>query len=89
MSLVGKLVVSKAGRDKDKYFAVIGENEDFLLLANGRHRPIEKPKRKKEKHVEVLKSELSESFKAVLLEGRATNKGLYRQIKTTLNSFFD
>jgi ribosomal protein L14E/L6E/L27E len=89
MTLVGKIAVSKAGRDKGEYFAVIGETEKFLLLANGRKRPIEKPKFKKHKHVEVLKNELSEDLKSRISDKSVTNKSLYREIKKSLNSFFD
>ena len=55
---ISDVVVSKAGRDKEKWFYVIGEDHEFLLLANGKDRPLDKPKRKKRKHVEkVLRSE--------------------------------
>ena len=55
---ISDVVVSKAGHDQDKWFYVIGEDQEFLLLANGKDRPLDKPKRKKRKHVEkVLRSE--------------------------------
>ena len=55
---ISDVVVSKAGHDQDQWFYVIGEDQDFLLLANGKDRPLDKPKRKKRKHVEkVLRSE--------------------------------
>ena len=55
---ISDVVVSKAGHDQDEWFYVIGEDQGFLLLANGKDRPLDKPKRKKRKHVEkVLRSE--------------------------------
>ena len=55
---ISDVVVSKAGHDQDEWFYVIGEDQDFLLLANGKDRPLDKPKRKKRKHVQkVLRSE--------------------------------
>ena len=55
---ISDVVVSTAGRDRDEWFYVIGEDHEFLLLANGKDRPLDKPKRKKCKHVEkVLRSE--------------------------------
>ena len=45
------IVISTAGRDKGKLFFVLGTEEDFLLLADGKTRRLEKPKRKKRKHV--------------------------------------
>ena len=44
------IVKSTAGRDKGKFFFVLGVEEDFLLLADGKTRKLESPKRKKRKH---------------------------------------
>ena len=55
---VSDVVVSLAGRDRGEWFYVISADEAYLFLANGRDRPMDKPKRKKRKHVEkVLRSE--------------------------------
>ncbi len=50
--VIGRVVYSKAGRDKGRLFVILGTvNEDFVLLADGELRPIEKPKKKRMKHV--------------------------------------
>ena len=55
---ISDVVVSKAGRDQGEWFYVLDADETYLLLVNGRDRPMDKPKRKKRKHVEkVLRSE--------------------------------
>ena len=55
---ISDVVQATAGRDRDKFFYVIGEEEGLLLLANGKDRPLDRPKRKKRKHVQkVLRSE--------------------------------
>ena len=55
---ISDVVISTAGRDKDELFYVIAEEEQFLILANGKDRTLDKPKRKKQKHVQkVLRSE--------------------------------
>ena len=55
---VSDVVVSRAGRDQGMWFYVIDADETYLFLANGKDRPLDKPKRKKRKHVEkVLRSE--------------------------------
>ena len=55
---ISDVVKATAGRDQGKLFYVIGEDDEFLLLANGKDRPLDKPKRKKRKHVQkVLRSE--------------------------------
>ena len=56
--MISDVVVSTAGRDKDGIFYVIGEDQDVLLLVNGKDRTLDRPKRKKRKHVQkVLRSE--------------------------------
>lgn len=44
------IVISTAGRDKGKLFFVLETEGDFLLLADGKTRRLESPKRKKRKH---------------------------------------
>ena len=56
--IISDVVLSTTGRDKGKIFYVIGIEDDMLLLANGKDRTLDKPKRKKQKHVQkVLRSE--------------------------------
>ena len=55
---ISDVVVSTTGRDAGNWFYVINEDPVFLYLANGKDRTLEKPKRKKRKHVQkVLRSE--------------------------------
>ena len=55
---ISDVVVSTAGRDAGEWFYVIAEDPVYLFLANGKDRPLDKPKRKKRKHVQkVLRSE--------------------------------
>jgi ribosomal protein L14E/L6E/L27E len=55
---ISDVVITTAGRDQGKLFYVIGTDPVYLLLANGKDRTLDKPKRKKRKHVEkVLRSE--------------------------------
>ena len=55
---VSDVVVSTAGRDSGEWFYVIAEDPICLYPANGKDRSLDKPKRKKRKHVQkVLRSE--------------------------------
>ena len=55
---IADVVMSTAGRDQGKLFYVIGTDPVYLTLANGKDRTLEKPKRKKRKHIQkVLRSE--------------------------------
>jgi len=56
--MISDVVESTAGRDQGKLFYVIGTDPVYLKLANGRERTLDKPKRKKRKHVrKVLRPE--------------------------------
>jgi len=52
--LLGRVVLAKAGRDKGKLFVVVGQlDQEYVLIANGTNRSIDKPKKKKLKHVDI------------------------------------
>ena len=55
---ISDVVVSTKGRDQGQWFYVIAEDPIYLFLANGKDRALDRPKRKKRKHVQkVLRSE--------------------------------
>ncbi|MCL1877669.1 MAG: KOW domain-containing RNA-binding protein [Defluviitaleaceae bacterium] len=54
----GTIVFSKAGRDKGMEMVVLEAEGEFLLLADGRRRTLEKPKRKKVKHIQPTNTQI-------------------------------
>ena len=50
----GDVVKSLKGRDKDCIYVVINVVNGMAYLANGRNRKVENPKKKNEKHLEVV-----------------------------------
>lgn len=53
--LIGKVVLSKAGRDKDHLYVVVRQiDNNYVLLANGYTKLINMPKKKKIKHLSIL-----------------------------------
>ena len=48
----GRIVFSKAGRDKLKPFVVVSSEADDVYLADGKTRLLHKPKKKKLKHIQ-------------------------------------
>lgn len=53
-ALLGQVVYSKAGRDSGRKFVVVKViDEIYVLISDGDLRRIEKPKKKKIKHLEV------------------------------------
>ena len=51
---ISDIIVSTAGRDRDKLFYVIGTEGVYVLIANGKDRKLERPKRKKLKHIRFV-----------------------------------
>lgn len=49
------LATSKAGHDKGKQYVVVGQEQDTFLLVNGTTKLLEKPKKKNQKHVQLIK----------------------------------
>ena len=63
---ISDVVVSTQGRDAGQWFYVIAEDPAYLYLANGKDRSLDKPKRKKRKHVQkVLRSETRVAAKLI------------------------
>lgn len=79
--LLGHLVVSLAGRDKDIICAVVGNSDDegYVYIADGKIRKVETPKKKKLKHLKPI------AQAPIIPAERLTN----RFIRETVNSLTD
>lgn len=69
----GMVVRSVAGRDKGRLHVVLSADEDYALIADGKWRKIQSPKRKKLKHIQLLDGYCIET-------PNVTNKHLRRMI---------
>lgn len=49
---IGQVVYSKSGHDKGDVQMIVAVEGEYLFLADGRRRKLEKPKRKKKMHVQ-------------------------------------
>jgi len=59
--LLGRVVISKCGRDKGKLFVIVGfAGEDLMLVCDGKLRLVENPKKKKMKHLRFTDKSLDE-----------------------------
>ena len=68
--MIGFLASSKAGHDKDKIYVIIKEDSEYVWLADGNLKTVEKPKKKKKKHIQPIKSFYNEEMRNLLLEGK-------------------
>lgn len=65
------LAVSRAGHDKGTLYVVLEKDETYFWLADGKRRLLEKPKKKKQKHVQVIRhlpEELLEKMQCISLD---------------------
>ncbi len=52
---VGMLAKSEAGHDKDNVYVIIAMDDSYVYLADGRVKTVEKPKKKKYKHIQIIR----------------------------------
>ena len=68
--MIGFLASSKAGHDKDKIYIIIKEDADYVWLADGKLKTVDKPKKKRRKHIQIVKYFNNEEIRDALLEGK-------------------
>lgn len=79
---LGQVVKSKAGRDKDRYFVVVGLQRDgYVLLADGDLRRLDKPKKKKMLHVTKCITVIDQVKNKLENGKKLTNAELRRHLK--------
>ena len=61
---------SLSGHDKNQYYFVLAKEDEFLLLVNGTNRTLEKPKKKNQRHVQIIKK-LPNAIEEILAEERS------------------
>ena len=74
------IVRSDAGRDKGKLFVVLAVEGEYLLLADGKSRKVESPKRKKRRHVLFVASDENRLSEKIKSEEKITNRELRRAL---------
>ena len=52
--MLGEFATSKAGHDKDRLYMIVGEEEEWVYLCDGRLRGVEHPKKKKKKQIQLI-----------------------------------
>ncbi len=68
---VGRVVLSRAGRDQGHYFVIVDViDENYVAIANGCQRKVDNPKKKKIKHLEAKNIVFEEISKKVFEKKR-------------------
>ena len=80
------IVKSTAGRDEGDIFFVLDTQEEFLLLADGKRRRVENPKRKKRKHVSLVGESHSVVAEKIRSSEKVTNSELRKALAACTGS---
>lgn len=75
-----KLAISRSGHDKDSVYVIIKEEANLVYLADGKLKPVEKPKRKNRKHIQIIKK-LPKEITEVFTQQDFRNEEIKRAIK--------
>ena len=72
--MIGMFAVSLAGHDKGRLYLIIGEEGDFAYLVDGKSRGPQNPKKKRKKHLQLIKTK-----DEVLAEKLKNGKTIYNE----------
>lgn len=76
---IGRVVYSKTGRDKGRFFIVVGVlSEEYVYISDGSLRFVEKPKKKKVKHL-VFTNVVADEIKSELLADKSVSNSIIRK----------
>lgn len=77
---LGSIVMSKAGRDKSNCFIVVAQENDYVYICDGDLRKIDKPKKKKKKHLSVTSTVCNSIGEKIVANNKVTNAELRRAL---------
>ena len=75
----GRVVLSRAGRDQGRFLVVLSIQGQEFLVADGKERPLERPKRKNAKHLQATGILIPES-------SLSTNREIRRALRAVDHS---
>ena len=77
--MTGCMALSLAGHDQNKIYLIVGEEEQYVYLADGRTRLCKNPKKKNKKHIQVIKKYKNPAVAKKLLAGEEIDAGIMIQ----------
>lgn len=77
---IADVVRSTAGRDHGELYYVVNTEGPYLFLVNGRDRTLDRPKRKKQKHVEKILCSETRVAEKLLSGSKVLNSELRKEL---------
>lgn len=84
VTVVGKMAKVKAGHDKDHIYVIVREDEQYVYLADGRYKTLQKPKKKSKKHIQPILHKIDETLALKLQENKSV---INEEIKKAVKDF--
>lgn len=60
--MIGLFAISKAGHDKNQVYIIIEEKDEYVYLVDGILKPLEHPKKKSKKHIQLVRKYENEAI---------------------------
>ena len=80
--LIGRMVLSNAGRDKNHLYILIRKlDSEYVLLSNGATKTMNQPKKKKLKHLSLMEILDEDLRKAIISNEKCTDLKIKRFLK--------
>ena len=77
--LIGRVVISTAGRDSERLFIIIDVlDEKYVLISDGKLKTEEKPKKKKIKHL-FFTNKVAEDIRRLIVENKQVSNSMIRR----------
>ena len=83
---IGSIVISTMGRDKGMYFIVVSVEENYVHLVDGSVRKIDRPKKKKVKHIELTSMHEENIANRIINKHKITNQDIKKALKVILRA---
>lgn len=77
----GMFATSLAGHDKGKLYIIIREDDEYVYLSDGRLKPVDAPKKKKKKHIQIIKKTDEKIHLYIEEKKQISNEEVKRAIK--------
>ena len=55
MNMIGMLAISRAGHDQGTIYVITDEEDEYVYLADGQLKTVDRPKKKNKKHIQIIK----------------------------------
>lgn len=82
---IGYFAVSKAGHDCNEIYVIINVDSEYVYLADGKFKTVDKPKKKKNKHVQIINN-IDQAIELKLSQNKLLiNEDIKRAIKLYKN----